>query len=87
MIERDNETEEFIKSLPQAEIYFFMEGEYNRLTHFGENYDADIHDQQVAERAAKEFDLTEDEAGQLYADFGMRIAEFWEEREHRNSLS
>ena len=49
-----------------AEIYTYMKSQYDRLTDFGENYDPDVHDDMVAQMAAKKFGISSTEAGNIY---------------------
>ncbi|WHY79033.1 hypothetical protein QNH20_07855 [Neobacillus sp. WH10] len=52
-------------------IYSFMKQKYDELTNNGENYDPEVHDQQIAELANKKFGITVQEAKDIYVDMEM----------------
>lgn len=68
--------EKFIDTLDRNAIYKFMRKEYNKVTNNGDIYDVEKHDKLVADKASKHFAITPQEAGELYVDFEMKIAEF-----------
>ncbi|PEB54329.1 hypothetical protein CON65_03695 [Bacillus pseudomycoides] len=47
-------------------IFTFMREQYNILTNNNENYIPEVHDPQVAEKAAKRFGISAEEAGYIY---------------------
>ncbi|QKE71866.1 hypothetical protein HPK19_03185 [Arthrobacter citreus] len=75
---RDPEVEWIIDMYPEEkDIYRYMRNQYE---HFGENYNADIHDIEVAKLASIEFNITAEKAGDLYSSMECRIHEFQNER-------
>jgi hypothetical protein len=82
--ERDPGTERFIDSLPEKQktIYRKMRRDYDILTNKGENYDAEKHDEEVAELATKEFTISKEQANKLYVATEMEIADFHSNRLH-----
>ncbi|SDI29550.1 hypothetical protein [Alteribacillus bidgolensis] len=58
-----------LESLPavEREVYCFMEKEYELLEQAGEKYDEAKNDTYVEKKASKAFDISEEEAGIIYA--------------------
>ncbi|MFB4164915.1 hypothetical protein ACE1TI_14065 [Alteribacillus sp. JSM 102045] len=58
-----------LQSLPEFErdVYLFMEKEYELLKKAGEKYDEAKNDTFVEKKASEEFDISEEEAGNIYA--------------------
>lgn len=49
-------------------IHLFMKLEYDKLTKNGQNYIPEVHDPIVAKMAAKEFEITEEQALEIYTE-------------------
>ncbi|MCR8867080.1 hypothetical protein NQ109_29565 [Priestia megaterium] len=64
----EDESTEVSTTATDDEIYRYMQDMYDQLTNYGENYTPEIHDPQVARAAAEKFNITEEEAGQIYVD-------------------
>jgi hypothetical protein len=79
-IKRDPETEEFIKTLENSEIYFFMREEFDRITNDGDNYDPEVDDQQVIKATAEKFSISESDADTIYTSTEFAIADFLTKR-------
>lgn len=79
-IQRDPATETFIDTLEHADVYRFMRSEHDRLSNDGDDYDAEAHDPEVAEAASKKFDISAEDAGNLYEEYEVKIADFWQNR-------
>ena len=64
----DTTTSSTIDEYTKDAVYAYMQDLYDQVTNDGENYIPEIHDPQVAQAAAERFDITEEEAGQIYVD-------------------
>lgn len=53
-------------------VYDYMKAQYEQLTNYGENYDPEIHDSQVANMAASRFGISASEAGQIYIKMDLK---------------
>ncbi|MBB6446548.1 hypothetical protein [Bacillus benzoevorans] len=53
-------------------VYYFMEGKFEEITNYGENYVPEIHDPQVARLAASRFGISPEEADRIYIDQTMK---------------
>jgi hypothetical protein len=53
-------------------IHAFMEQKYNEITNYGESYDPEIHDPMVAKLASEQFNISEEEAGQIIIEISMQ---------------
>lgn len=73
---KNNELEKFINELPSSEVYLYMREEYRNETSDGETYDVEHHDDLIAKRAADKYSITAEEAGQIYADSEVAIANY-----------
>lgn len=82
MIKRDLETENFINSLPdeEREVYKFMRAEYDKVTDEGDKYDVEKHDEIVANSASQKFNISIEQAGNIYVLVESKISDFHEER-------
>ncbi|SFE80663.1 hypothetical protein [Alteribacillus iranensis] len=81
-IKRDPKTEGFIDSLPklQSKIYRYMRGKYDEITDYGDHYDVETQDDEVARLASEKFNITEEEAGDLYEKTEIQISKFHSSR-------
>ncbi|TYS50099.1 hypothetical protein [Bacillus infantis] len=79
-IKRDPETEVFINSMENSNIYFFMRDEFDRTTNYGESYNPEVHDLLVVKSAAEKFSISELKADKIYIDFESAITEFHSKR-------
>ncbi|RKD73629.1 hypothetical protein ATL39_1931 [Sinobaca qinghaiensis] len=77
-VKNDPETEQFIQSLeePQREIYLFMRKEYDILTEQGEHFDEAKNDEYVEQKASEHFDISSEEAGNVFAKTESQIRSF-----------
>lgn len=79
---RDPETEEFIDTLENNDIYRTMRDKFDEITNDGDEY-LEEHDLEVAEFASKKFEISTEEAGDLYTNIEWQIGQFHEERKNR----
>ncbi|MEW5567368.1 hypothetical protein [Rossellomorea marisflavi] len=79
-IQRDPETEQFIDTLEHKELYRYMRDAYDEVTELGENYDPETHDEVVAERASQKYDVTAEQAMDIYTSVEMKIGDFHAKR-------
>lgn len=75
---RDPEVEALIDQYPEEkDIYRFMRNEYETLE---DTYDSETLEEKVLVSASKKFNISADEAGDLYVRMEVRIADFWQKR-------
>lgn len=82
-IERDPGTENLIGELEQQkrDIYRFMREEYEKATNYIDTYDAEVHDPRIAAIVSREFNISAEEARNIYGSVEAQIADF-----HKNRL-
>jgi len=80
-VERVPENEAFIDTLPENEksVYRFMRDKYDEVTNDGDDYQ-EQHDEEVAQVAATEFNISSKEAGDIYTAVEMKLADFYNKR-------
>ncbi|MFB5660456.1 hypothetical protein [Alteribacillus sp. HJP-4] len=68
-VKKDELSDEFILTLPdkQKHVYLYMRDEYANLEEAGEKYDEAKNDELVENKAGEAFDISPEEAGNLYA--------------------
>ncbi|WP_309087355.1 hypothetical protein [Domibacillus sp.] len=71
-------TENVIDGLSQHEkdVYRFMRDEYERTVSYGDAYDAKVQDPQLTALVSREFNISADEARNIYMDVESKIADF-----------
>ncbi|OAS85097.1 hypothetical protein [Metabacillus litoralis] len=71
--EETEETEEVTEngSATKEEIYEFMKLKYDEITNYGETYVPELHDLEVAELASENFNISAQEAGDIYIEMEM----------------
>lgn len=74
----EKELEQLIEKLPEQErdVYQFMQNEYDQLEQAGEKHDVAENDTFVEKKASEQFDITEEEAGNIYAKAESQISRF-----------
>ncbi|WIL37551.1 hypothetical protein QN089_09300 [Kurthia sp. YJT4] len=78
-IKRDQETEEFILTLENHEIYKDMRTKFEEVTNFGEEY-LDEHAKIVNKYASEKYNIAIEEAEGIYNQTEFKIAAFHTER-------
>ncbi|ARI76378.1 hypothetical protein [Halobacillus mangrovi] len=61
-----------LDEVDDSEIYSYMKDQYDKLTDSGKSYDPQYHDPVVAEKAADKFNMTAEEAAEIYVNFQIR---------------
>ncbi|MGM0878845.1 MAG: hypothetical protein ACQEWV_30300 [Bacillota bacterium] len=59
-------------TLDKEAIHAFMEYQYNEITNYGDSYEPEIHDPMVAKLASERFNISEEEAGQIFIEISMQ---------------
>lgn len=77
-IERDPGTENFIGELSQHErdVYRFMRDRYDRTMNYGADEDAEVQDPQITAIVSREFNISAEEARNIYTSVETKIADF-----------
>lgn len=83
VIARDSETENYISTLDNSEIYKDMRTKYDVVTNEGDEY-TDEHDKIVCEYASKKYNLTTEEVKEIYISSELKISEFHKLKLQRN---
>ena len=80
--ERDPRTENFINELSQHErdVYRFMRDQYDRTMNYGDAYDANAQDPQLTAIVSREFNISAEEARNIYTSVQTKIADFRREQ-------
>jgi hypothetical protein len=60
-----------LEDVDESEIYSYMKNQYDKLTDYGEHYNPEYHDSLIAGKAADKFNITAEDAAQIYADFQL----------------
>ncbi|RSL30168.1 hypothetical protein D7Z54_27125 [Salibacterium salarium] len=78
----EKESEQLIENLPhlEKEVYQFMQHEYAKLEEAGEKHDVAANDIFVEKKVSEKFNISEEEAGNIYAKVESQLSRFNEYR-------
>ncbi|MGY4689608.1 hypothetical protein [Salibacterium sp. K-3] len=81
----DKTAEQVIDSLPELErnVYTFMQDEYDKLEQAGEKHDVAANDTYVEKKASETFNISEEEAGTIYAKTESQLIRVRQDRASR----
>lgn len=79
---RDPDIENLLDGLEpkKSKTFRYMRDQFDILTNEGEDEIPDVHVDEVARRASNEFNISADEAIELYHDISFKINEMYQDR-------
>ncbi|SFP81818.1 hypothetical protein SAMN05518683_110143 [Salibacterium halotolerans] len=81
----DKDAEQIIGTLPELDrdVYTFMQEKYDELERAGEKYDVAANDTYVENQAAEKFNISDEEAGTIFARTESQIRRMKQEKASR----
>ncbi|MFZ4450339.1 hypothetical protein [Salibacterium aidingense] len=78
----DKGAEQVMENLPDLdrEVYLFMQEQYDELEEAGEKHDVAANDTFVEKKASEKFNISEEEAGNIYAKTESQLSRVQQKR-------